>query len=125
MSSVLMWPQGREASLQPAATLPGALFLNVCCLPTVVGNCWVHCEPSLSQVYFLSQHEKKMIRASVGRCLCFRPWPIVPDLKQQLGQMAGPGLQSGPQWKPKTLLEEHAQHPAVIHLQLRQPPPGN
>lgn len=115
MSSALMWPHGPEASLQPAATLLGALFLNICSLPVVVGNCWVHCEPSLSQVYFLSQHEKKMIRTSAGRCLCFRPWPIVPDLKQQLGQMEGPGLQPGPQLKPKTLLAKRAQHPAAIH----------
>lgn len=35
---------------------------SVCRLPMVVGNCWVHCVSLVSQVYFLNQHEKKMIR---------------------------------------------------------------
>lgn len=49
-----------------------------CCIVAVLAacamdsNCWVHCVPFVSQVYFLNQHKKKMIRTSAWRCLCFQ-----------------------------------------------------
>lgn len=62
---------------------------RVCRLPMVVSNCGVHCVPLVSQVYFLNQHKKKMIRASAWRRLCFHLRPMAWDLKQKLVQMEG------------------------------------
>lgn len=111
---------------KPATAHPWVFCcLSVCCSPMVVGNCWIHCMHLVSQVYFLNQHKKKMIRAGAWRCLCFQLQPITWDLKQQLVQMEGYGLWRGLQWKPKSPLAERARHPAVVHLHLVWLPPSN
>ena len=55
--------------------------LSICCMLMVVGNCWVHCVPLVSQVYFLNQHKRKMIRASARGCLCFQLYCLRPKTK--------------------------------------------
>lgn len=67
--------------------MSGCCCWRVCRLPTVVGNCWVHCVPLVSQVYFRNQHKKKMMRAMAWRRLCFHLRPIAWDRKQKSVQM--------------------------------------
>lgn len=66
---------------QPQPPKDGFCFLSICSPLMVVGNCWVHCVPLVSQVYFLNQHKRKMIRASTWRCLCFQLYCLRPKTK--------------------------------------------